>query len=182
MQAGAQRDAVNACVQRRIEPHLQRLARRVHGQLFHAVDEHHAVAALGLHGLADVQTRGLGQAAQVELHTALVRVVDVVLVELGLFLDEFGVETPVRHVLHHGVGNMAHAAQPCRLQRQLCGGNVHAHAADHEGDQLRAAEFQAEIVDSFHAYRGVCKFLPAAFAGAARAVPGRSNRVRGPQW
>ena len=103
MEPRAERDAVNARVQRRIEPDLQCLLRPVHGELFHAVDENHAVATFGLHGVAYMQLGGFRKAAQIKLHNALVRVVDVVLVELGLFLHEFRVKPPIRYVLHHGV-------------------------------------------------------------------------------
>jgi hypothetical protein len=95
VQAGAQRDAVHAGIQRRGQAHAQGVGRRVHGELFHAVDKHHAVAALGFHGAAHVQPRGLGDMAEVELHAGFVRVVDVVFVELRLVLDEAGVETAV---------------------------------------------------------------------------------------
>ena len=150
VQAGTERDAVDASVECRIQAHLQGFARTVHGQLFHAVDENHAVAPLGFHGLADVQLGGLRQVTQIELNHAFVGIADVVLVELGLFLDELGVEAAVGHVLHHGVGNVPNAAQSCRLECQLGGGNIHAHSADDEWYQFPVTKMQAEIVKSFH--------------------------------
>ena len=95
MQAGAQGNTVNACIQCGVKTHLQRIARRVHGQFFHAVDKHHAVTPFGFHGGSDMQFRRLGQATQVKLHNAFVGVVNVVLVELGFFFDEVCVEPPV---------------------------------------------------------------------------------------
>ena len=62
-----QGDSVNSGIQRRTQANREGFLRRVHGQLFHAVDEDEAGAALGLHGFADVQTRSLGKLAQIEL-------------------------------------------------------------------------------------------------------------------
>ena len=150
VQTGAQRDAVNARVQRRVEAHFQRVAWRIHRQLFHHVDEHHAVAALGFHRLADMQLGRFGQLAEVKLNAALVRVGDVAFVKPGLALDEFGVKAPVRHVVNQRVGDVADAAQTGRFEGQLGGGNVHAHAANDEGNQFFFAKFQAEIINALH--------------------------------
>jgi hypothetical protein len=67
MQAGGQRDAVDAGIERRAHADLERLLGRVHGQFFHAVDQHQTAARLPGHGRLDVQARGFGQAAKVEL-------------------------------------------------------------------------------------------------------------------
>ncbi len=58
MQPRAEGNTVDPGVQGAVEPHLQGLARPVHGQLFHAVDEDHSVAALGLHRATDVPPGG----------------------------------------------------------------------------------------------------------------------------
>jgi hypothetical protein len=89
---------------------------------------------------------------QVELHARLVGVVDVVFVELGLVLDEAGVEAPVRHVGHHRVGNVADAAQAGRLQRQFGRRNIDPHATHHDWHQFLFAKLQAEIIYSFHCH------------------------------
>ena len=150
MQACAQGDAVNAGVQRRGHAHLQRLARRVHGQLLHAINKHQALATLGLHGGLDMPAGSLGQHTEIELNDGFIRIVDVVLVEPGLVFDKAGVKTPVRDIGHHGIRNMPDAAQPGRLKRQLGGGNIHAHTAHHDGHQFFSSKLQAEIVNTFH--------------------------------
>ena len=139
VQAGGQGDAVDARVQRGVHARAQGVLGRVHGQLFHAVDEDQAIAALGFHGLAHMHAGGFGQQAQVELHDGLVAVLDIEFVLLELVFDVFGVEAAVGHRGHHGIGNMAHATQPGRFQRQRRGGDVHAHAAYHDGHQLLRA-------------------------------------------
>ncbi|UGA38371.1 hypothetical protein JOS77_00345 [Chromobacterium haemolyticum] len=45
---------------------------------------------------------------------------------------------------------MPHAAQSGRFQRQRRGGDVHAHAANHDGHQLLLAQPQSEIVNALH--------------------------------
>ncbi len=152
MQAGRQGDAVDAGGKRFPQPHLERLFRRVHGELFHAVDEDHAGAALGFHGLAHMQTGGFGDMAEIELHLRLVGIVDVVFVLLQLGLDEVGVVVTIRNGRQHGIRNMTYAAQTGSLQCQFCCRNVHAHAADHDRDQLLFAELQAEIIYTFHCF------------------------------
>ncbi|MCY1535186.1 hypothetical protein D9M68_705800 [compost metagenome] len=150
VQAGGQRDAVDAGVQRRGHAHLQRFLRAVHRQLFHAVDEHHARAFLAGHGAFHVHARGLGQVAQVELDGRLVFRVDVVLVHRLLGLDVLGLVAAVRDRLDHSVGDVAHATQAGGLQRQVGGRDIHAHAADHDGHHFLAAHLQAEIFQSSH--------------------------------
>jgi len=86
MQAGAEGDAVDAGIERGAQAHAQRLARRVHGELFHAVEEDHAIAALGLHGAAHVVARGLLQNGDVEVHGRFVAARDVALYFLSFAL------------------------------------------------------------------------------------------------
>ncbi|MBV6474737.1 MAG: hypothetical protein MOGDAGHF_00225 [Rhodocyclaceae bacterium] len=150
VQAGGERDAVDAGVHGRREAHAQRLLRRVHGELLHAVDENQPVAALGLHRRLDMQPGRLGHVGEIELHLGLVDVGDVVLVALLLDADELGVVAAVGHRLDHRVGNVADAAQPRRFQRQFRRGDIHAHAADHDRHQLPPTEPQAEIIHAFH--------------------------------
>ena len=152
MQTRAERDPIYPGVQRGVQPHLQRLFGPVHGQLFHAVDKHHAGAFFGLHGLTHMQLGRFGQTAQIELHLALVRVVDVVFVQLGLFLDKAGVKAAVGDVLHHGIGNMAYATQPRCFQGQFGGGDVHAHTANDDWHQFLFAKTQPKIIKSFHCH------------------------------
>jgi hypothetical protein len=104
------------------------------------------------HGRAHVAAGGVGQAGQVELHHRLVHIVDVELVGLGLVLDVAGIELAVRDVFHHGVRNMANAAQACRFERQFRGRNIDTHAADHDGHIFLVAQTQAEIINTFHCY------------------------------
>ncbi len=152
VQAGRQRDAVDAAVQGRRQAHAQRFLRRVHGQLFHAVHVDQAIAFLRFHGGADMTARGLGQVIQIELDHGLVHVVDVELVGLGFFLDVRGVELAVGHVLRHCIGDMADPAQAGCFQRQLGRRNVHTHSADHDGHVFLVAHAQAEIINTFHCY------------------------------
>ncbi len=151
MQSGRQRDAVDAVIQRRLEARAQGFPRRVHGQLFHAVDENQPVAALGFHGATDVQGGGFGQQADVELNHGLLAVGDIELVLPQLVLDVLGIEAPVRNRWHHGIRDMADAAQSRRFQRQIGSRNVHSHAADHDGYQFMFAQLQAKIVKALHA-------------------------------
>jgi hypothetical protein len=110
MQACRQRDAVDAVVEGRLETGAQGFPGRVHGQLFHAVDEHQPIAALGFHGAADVQRRRFDQQAEVELHDGLFGIGDVELVLLELVLDVLGIEAAVRNGRHHRVGDVADAS------------------------------------------------------------------------
>ena len=150
MQAGRQRDAVNTRVEGGRQAHAQGFPRRVHGQFLHAVHEDQPGAALGLHGLADVQAGRLGELAQVELHSRLVGVLHVVLVELQLLLDELGIETTVGNRLHHRIRDVTDSAQPRRFESQVCSGDINPHAANHNGHILLLAEAQTEIINSFH--------------------------------
>ncbi|MBS1246529.1 MAG: hypothetical protein H6R47_728 [Proteobacteria bacterium] len=150
MQTGAEGDAVNAGIERCTQTHAQGLARRIHGELFHAVDEDHAVATLGRHRPAHVVARSLFQHREIEMHGRLVAARDVGLVLLELGADETGVETPVRDRLHHGVGDVADAAEARDFERQLGSRDIHAHAADDDGHQFSFSESQAEIVYAFH--------------------------------
>ena len=95
MQPRAQRDAVNTSIQRRGHAHLQGFARRIHGQLFHAIDKHQPLAALGIHGGFDMAAGCLGQHAQIKFDDGLVRFVDVMFVKAGLVLNKTGVEPAV---------------------------------------------------------------------------------------
>ena len=150
VQAGGQRDAVDAGVERGGQAHAQRLARRVHGQLLHTVDEDHAVAALGFHRPAHMIAGGFLEFREVEVHVGLVAAGNVGLVLLQLLADEIGVEAGVGHGLHHGVGNMADAAEARDFERQFSSGDIHAHAADDDRHQFLPAEAQAEIIHTFH--------------------------------
>ncbi len=122
----------------------------VHGQLFHAVGEDHPVAALGLHGAADMQGCGFRQQAEIELDYRLLGIGDVELVLPQLVLDVLGIEAAVGNRRHHGVGDVADAAQARDLQRKLGGRNVHAHAADDDRHQFLFAQPQAKIIDALH--------------------------------
>ena len=154
VQPGRQGDAVYAGRQSRMQARPERFARRVHGELFHHVDENHAIAALGFHRLADVQAGGLDHLTQIELHLRLVGVLDVVFVLLQLHLDEVGVVAAIGHGGQHGIGYMPDTAQARNLQRQGGSGNIHAHTARHDGNQFMLAEAQAEIIHAFH----ICLF------------------------
>jgi hypothetical protein len=155
MQAGAQGDALDSGRKRLVQTHAQRLARRVHGELFHAVDEDHARTAFGFHRLADMQTRGFGHLAEVEFHGGLVGIVEVVGIQLQLFLDEIGVITTIRHRRQHGIRDMSHATQSRGFQCQFGGGNIHAHPANHDWYQLLLAKAQAKIIHTFHCYPSI---------------------------
>ena len=168
VQAGGERDAVDARVERGGQAHAQRLARRVHRELLHAVHEDHAVAALGLHRSADVHVGRLGQPPEVELHRRLVAARRVVLVELRLLLDEVRAEAAVGDRRHHRVGDVADAAQPRDLEREPGGRDVDAHAAAHDRYQLALAEAQAKIVDAPH--------VPPGFPRTARGLGPRGTR------
>jgi hypothetical protein len=150
VQAGRQGDAVDPRVQCRLETDAQGLPGVVHGQLFHAVGEDHALAALGFHGAADMQGGGFRQQAEVELDHGLLAIGDVELVLPQLVLDVLGVEAAVGNRRHHRVGDVADAAQARHFQRQLRGRNIHAHAADHDRHQFLFAQTQAEIIDALH--------------------------------
>ncbi|MNT25340.1 hypothetical protein D3C72_1608540 [compost metagenome] len=152
VQAGGQGDAVDAGVECRVQAHAQGFARAVHGQLFHAIDEDQAIAFFGFHGTANMQALRFRQASQVELHHSLVAVVDVEFVQFRLVFDESGVETAIRHVFHHGIGNMPDTVQPGRFQGQLRRGNIHTHSAYHDGHIFFFAKSQAEIINTFHCY------------------------------
>ena len=116
------------------------------------VDENHAGAAFGFHGLAHVQAGRFGDVAEVELDIGLVGILDVVLELQELGLDEVGLVAAVRNRGQHGVGNMAYSAQTGSLQSQYRGGDVHAHTPDDDRDQLLFAEFQAKIIYTFHCF------------------------------
>ena len=152
MQAGGQRDAVDAGIERCRHANLERLFRGVHGQLFHAVYEDQTGTLLALHGTGDVQAGRFGDLAEVELDRRLVFVLGVVLVESQLFLDEFRLVTAVGDGLDHRVRDMPDAAQPGRLKSQIGRRNINAHAADHDRYKLMLAQPQAEIVHTLHCY------------------------------
>ena len=97
-----------------------------------------------------MQFGGFGQLAQIKLNAAFIRVVDVALVELGFSLDKLSVKPAVGYVMHQGIRDVADAAQARRLKRQLRGGNIDAHSANHDWNQFFFAEFQPEIINSFH--------------------------------
>jgi hypothetical protein len=103
VQAGGQRDAIDAGIQRRTHAHLQRLLGRVHGELFHAVDQDHAAALLARHRAFHVQSGGFGQIAQVELDHRLVVGSDIGFVHGLLGLDELGLVAAVGDRLDHRV-------------------------------------------------------------------------------
>ena len=134
----------------RRQPHAQGFARCVHGELFHAVDEDQPVAALGFHGSPHMAARGFFQRGQAKLHRGFVAAGDVGLVLLELGADEFGVKPGVGHGLHHGVGDMADAAEARHFQRKFGTRYIHTHAADDDRNQLLFAEAQAKIINTFH--------------------------------
>ena len=115
MQAGRERNAVDARIQRGGKPHAQGVFRRVHRQLFHAVDEDHALAALGLHGASDVVMRRLGEPAEIKQHGRFVGIRYVVFVALELFLGEMRAVAAVRHRLHHGIRDVPDTTKTRRL-------------------------------------------------------------------
>ncbi|MOA31962.1 hypothetical protein D3C78_1531480 [compost metagenome] len=102
--------------------------------------------------MANVQLGRLFQQAEVELHHRLVAVLDVEFVLLQLVLDVLGVEAAVGNGRHHGVRDVADAAQTGSFQRQRGGGNVHAHATGDDGDQLFVAQFQAKVIYALHCF------------------------------
>ena len=111
-----------------------------------------------------MQARGLGEVAEIEAHIGLVGVGDVVLVLLELVLDEARLEAPVGNGRHHGVGNVADAAEAGGLERQFGRRDIDPHAADHDGHQFTATQTQAEVIHTFH-----CRSSKAAFAGTSGA-------------
>ena len=52
--------------------------------------------------------------------------------------------------MHHGIRDVSDAAQTRRFKRKFGGGNVNAHSANHDGHKFVAAQFEAEIINSFH--------------------------------
>jgi hypothetical protein len=48
---------------------------------------------------------------------------------------------------------MADAAQARGFQGEGDGGNIHAHATHHDGDEFVLAQFQAKIIYAFHRIR-----------------------------
>jgi hypothetical protein len=150
MQAGSQRDAVDPGVERRRHAHAQRFARRVHGQLLHAVDEDQAVATLRLHGPADVHARRLGELPEIEANHRLVGIGNVEFVLSELVLDELGVEAPIGNGIDHGIGDVSDATQSSRFECQFGGRNIDPHAADHNRHQFLVAKPQTEIINALH--------------------------------
>ena len=150
MQTGTQRNAVDSGAEGLMQTHAQRLARRIHREFFHAVDEDHAGAALGFHRFTHVHTRCLGNLPEIKFHVGFIRIGNVVLVLLGLFLDEFGLVAPVRYSGQHRIGKMPYPAQARNLKRQLSGRNIHTHPAYHNGHQLMLAKLQAKIIYALH--------------------------------
>ena len=150
MQAGSQRDAVDTGIERSGHADLERLFRRVHGQLFHAVDEDQAIAALACHGGFDVQLGRLLDTAEVELDRRLVFVEDVVLVERELFLDVLGFVAAIGDRIDHGIRDVPDTAQTSRLEGQVGRRNINPHAADHDRHELVLAKPQAEIIHTLH--------------------------------
>ncbi len=69
---------------------------------------------------------------------------------LSLSLTNLVSKRRVGHGLHHGVGNMADAAEARDFERQFGGRDIHPHAADDDRHQFLFAEVQAEIIDTFH--------------------------------
>lgn len=67
----------------------------------------------------------------------------------GFSLDKLSVKPAVGYVMHQGIRDVADAAQARRLKRQLRGGNIDAHSANHDWNQFFFAEFQPEIINSF---------------------------------
>ena len=151
MQTRAQRDAVDAAVHRGRQAHAQRLARAVHRELFHGVDEDQAIAPLGLHGPADVQPGRLGQPVEIEMHHRTCRGWRrCTCISSACPSTKRGLEAPVGNGRHHRIRDMADAAEPRRDQRQFGGGNIDAHAAGDDGHQFLLAEAQPKIVDALH--------------------------------
>jgi hypothetical protein len=68
--------------------------------------------------------------------------------ELGL--RETRLEVLVRDEGDHGVGDVPDAPEPAGLGRQPFGGDVHAHAADHDRHELEATQKQAIVIDDRH--------------------------------
>ena len=97
-----------------------------------------------------MQHRRLSQLPQIELDHRLVGIGDVVFVLLELVLHELGIEAPVGNRLDHRIRDMTDPAQACGFQRQIRGGDIHPHTADHDGHQLLLTEVQTEIINSFH--------------------------------
>ncbi len=150
VQAGSQGDAVYAGIQRSMHAHLQGLLRRVHGQLFHAVDENQTIALLGVHRAAHMHAGRVGQLLQVEFHHRLIGILDVELVLFELVLDVLGIEAAVGHGGHHRIRDMADTTEAGHFQRQCGSGNIHAHTALHDRHQFVLAQAQAEIINTFH--------------------------------
>ena len=150
VQAGGQGNPLDTGIECCSQTHLQGFLGGVHGQLFHAIDEDQATAGLACHGRLDVQAGRLFQSAEIELDRRLVLVIDVVLVERELFLDVLGVVAAVGDGIDHRIGNMANPAQTGGFQRQIGGGNIHPHAADHDRNQLMFAQSQAKIIHTLH--------------------------------
>ena len=150
VQSRCQGDAVDAGIQGRGHAHLQRLFGRVHGELFHAVDVDLTAAHLAVHGALDMQAGGFGQMAQIELDIGFVVGLGHILVESLLGLDVLGFVAAVGHRFDHGIRDVAHAAQPGRLHRQVGRRNVHTHASNHDGHELLAAQVHAEVIQTFH--------------------------------
>ena len=168
VQAGRQRNPVDAGVERRPHAHAQRFLRRVHRQLFHDIDEDESGAALGLHRFADVQAGRLGQLPEIELDQGLVDVGDVELELLQFLFDELGVEAPVGNRIDHRVGDMADSAQTSRLQRQSGSRDIDAHATDHDRHELSLAEHQTEIIYTHSQYPSTTTFRPESATGVSR--------------
>ena len=132
MQAGRQGDAVDAAVKRGVQARPEGVLRRIHRELFHAVDENEPVAALAAHDVFDVALGGFGHALEIELNGRLVKGVGQILVAVNLFLAQVRAETLVGHFHHQRVGHVPDAAELFHGKRKLGGGNVDAHAAHHQ--------------------------------------------------
>ena len=134
----------------------QRFEGVVHRELFHAVDEDEAVAFLRAHDVLDVKARGALNLHRVEMHVGLRIEAGHVLVAAGLERRKARVVEAVRHVRHHGVGNVADAAEARHFKREFLRGNVDAHAALE--DRLHGFRAQTEHV-VIHFLRGKVHFL-----------------------
>ena len=150
MQPGREGDAVDAGIERRFQPHLERFLGRGHRELLHAVDEDEPWAALAFHGAQHVHLLRFGQEPEVEFHRRLVQALDVIFVALEFFFGVGGVVAPVGDGGHHGVRDVPDAAEAGDLEGEVGVGDVDAHPSEHDGDQLGAvaAETETEFIDT----------------------------------
>ena len=150
MQTCGQCDAIDAGIHRRAHSYTQGFLGPVHGQFFHAIDENQTIPVLGIHGRTNVAGGCVGECAKVELDHRLVGVGNIEFEFAQFVFDKFGVKAIVRYHRDHRIRDMANAAQARSDQRQLCRGNINAHAADHDRNQFFVAEFQTEIINALH--------------------------------